>query len=464
MAFSDFWQPRSLKRLVLVAFLLLLTPLGFILYKTTDVLDTQLSLSYQQTQIALELSQQSSMLERYAEDITRTTNQYRILESETLEERLSDQITNFLNALKVQTFISEGDVAVDRLQTLLTTLESDPMAAPVDDLSVLTRELGERNHEKLNERFQELQDKYSLTRKALWLQTGGLVLATVVLIWIFSILISRPVAGLIERIKLIGQRKPLPKQPLKGPIEITQLASELHWLENELGKLEKSKSEFLRHISHELKTPLTTLREGSDLLEEEIPGPLTPQQAHVVSLIKKSSINLQRLIEQLLDYNQMQQAYIPVTQPVDLAALTRNAISAHQLLILEKKLTVTLPPTYPAIESDPTMIQRVLNNLISNAVYYTDANGQIGVGTKIDRDTLMLDVSNSGHPISEEDITRIFEPFYQGSKRRSGSLKGTGIGLSIARDAARSMKGDLDLIENNKGCIVFRLRIPLKPV
>ena len=464
MSFNAFWQPRSLKRLVMIAFILIITPLGFMLYKTSDVLEAQLQLSYLQTQNAIEMSQQGSILERSAEDIVRSANQYQIVQSDVLRDRLHEQIAAFKNLLAVQTFLAEKNSTLVKFTQVLDNVEQNPASEFIIELPLMSRELAELNVKEMGIRFSELQENAKMTRNALWIQTALLVLTTLILMLVLSTLISKPIAGLINRIIAIGRREPLPSTPLKGPSEIMQLDEQLQWLDKHLTELEAVKGQFIQHISHELKTPLTTIREGADLLEEQVPGPLNNRQTHVVSLIRNSSINLQSLIEQLLDYNQLQQSYTLRKDQVNIQKLIMSALSSLQLLITEKSLTLTVPESSPIIEVDQSMLQRVVNNLISNAVYYTDKSGQISIGTKTNKDNLIIDVSNSGTPIPEQDTQRIFEPFFQGSKRRTGSMKGTGIGLSIAKEAAHAMSGDLTLIENSKGCIVFRLRIPLEPV
>jgi len=127
MSFNAFWQPRSLKRLVMIAFILIITPIGFMLYKTSDVLEAQLQLSYLQTQNAIEMSQQGSLLERSAEDIVRSANQYQIVQSDTLRERLNEQINAFRNLLAVQTFLTEKNTTLVKFTQILNNIENDSL-------------------------------------------------------------------------------------------------------------------------------------------------------------------------------------------------------------------------------------------------------------------------------------------------------------------------------------------------
>ncbi|QEQ97274.1 sensor histidine kinase [Neptunomonas concharum] len=456
------WRPNSLRHLVFIAFTLIITPIGFMLYKTSIVLEQQLQQSYNQTQTALELNQQNNTLERLAEDIVRSASQYRIVKQEAIATRLLEQVEAYQNQLAVQMFISEQNTQKAKLISIISQLRETPLSEEINTLPMLTRELAETSHQKMIGELQSLQKQAGETRQALWLQTALLVMTTLGLMLFFSSVITRPIAELIRRIKSIGRREQLTYQTLRGPGEIVELDKQLLWLDNHLSELEQHKGLFIQHISHELKTPLTTLREGADLLAEEVPGPLNDRQHHVVGLLQSSSINLQKLIEQLLDYNRLQQPNVLKPQRVDLKKLISEAIGPLQLVISEKEINLKLPDKYPVIEQDIDMLKRVINNLISNAIYYTDKSGFITVATQSQGRSLIVDVENSGTPISAEDAERIFEPFYQGGKKRQGPLKGTGIGLSIAHEATKAMHGKLTLLTNKEGHIVFRLTLPLE--
>lgn len=455
------WQPRSLRQLVFIAFFLIISPIGFMLYKTSNVLENQLRQSYLQTQMALELSQQNNRLERLAEDIVRSATQFRIVKLPNIKERLNEQIENFNNQLAIQMFLTEQSQHKQSFDTLFLAIQTDPLNESINTLPQLTRTQAEASYHKMETELSDLQEQARLTRQALWLQTGLLVLATLILMLFFSSAITKPIAELITRIQAIGRREDLPVAPIRGPMEIVTLNNKILWLNQHLLQLEQLKREFIQHISHELKTPLTTLREGADLLAEEVPGKLNKQQQHVVSLIQRSSINLQTLIEQLLDYNRLQQSHPLQLQRVDIKKAIMEAVTPLQLLISEKSIQVTLPNTSRIIDSDSAMLHRILGNLVSNAIHYSDKRGHVIIDFHVTEKHLIIDVENNGLAIPIEETEKIFEPFYQGKKRRSGPLKGTGIGLSIAMEASKAMHGKLTLHTNTDDKIVFRLCLPL---
>src|SRR5437773_165813 len=114
--------------------------------------------------------------------------------------------------------------------------------------------------------------------------------------------ISRPIAEIDAAIRQLGGADFSRPIAVRGPADLRYLGRRLDWLRRRLDEFETQKNRFLRHVSHELKTPLTALREGAELLHDQVAGPLTPTQAQVVSIMRDNSVKLQRLIEELLDY------------------------------------------------------------------------------------------------------------------------------------------------------------------
>lgn len=460
MTFAHF-APRSLNQLVFLAFILVITPIGFMFYHTSMVLEELLQDSHTQTKTALELSQRNHRIGQKAEDIVRTANQFRITSSPDLQERLHTQLVDFTKLTHQHPLLLSQASLNKQLTGLISELEQQANSDRLPELLSLSKAISSLSLQRMSNELANLEEQAKEARNKLWLQAILLILATLILVLFFAAAITRPIALLIKKIKAVGQRSELPATPLKGPGEIKQLNDQINWLDKHLTELEQTKGLFIRHISHELKTPLTTMREGVDLLAEEIPGPLNDKQHHVVELMQKSSLNLQHLIEQLLDYNRLQMPQALSNEPVDLDQMIAKAISSLQLSISEKSLDIILPRETPAFSADSAMLSKVLNNLISNAIHYTGEQGRVLIGTNLQENRLTLDVENSGHAIPEADVTRIFEPFFQ-SQQRTGPLKGSGIGLSIAQEASKVMKGDLILAENTEGKVVFRLTIPVQ--
>ena len=122
----------------------------------------------------------------------------------------------------------------------------------------------------------------------------------------FTILIARPIRQIDAAIRRLGQADFSVPVQVGGPEDLQQLGERLDWMRQRLADLEQQKNRFLRQMSHELKTPLTALREGAELLSEEVVGKLTPEQREIAEILRHNSIELQKLIEDLLSYGASQ--------------------------------------------------------------------------------------------------------------------------------------------------------------
>ncbi|MDN5680596.1 MAG: ATP-binding protein, partial [Ewingella sp.] len=111
--------------------------------------------------------------------------------------------------------------------------------------------------------------------------------------------------------------------------------------------------------------------------------------------------------------------------------------------------------------AEQTLLMRVLDNLYSNAVLYGAESGTIWVRSRQSQNQVIIDVANTGNIIPEAEKTMIFEPFYQGSQQRKGAVKGSGLGLSIAQDCIRRMRGELRLVTIDHADVCFRIELPL---
>ncbi|NLC22685.1 MAG: HAMP domain-containing histidine kinase, partial [Halomonadaceae bacterium] len=207
-----------------------------------------------------------------------------------------------------------------------------------------------------------------------------------------------------------------------------------------------------------------SVREGSALLADGVAGEVTPRQREILSLIDASGHELQRLIEQLLDYNLLQHNQRIHLELVDLATLVKTILAKHRLALEQKRMRITAFDGPVEWVVDRTAVGRILDNLVSNAIAYGEDEGELMIRVHAGREQLFLDVANTGEPINELDRPRLFEPFYQGRTRRKGPLKGSGIGLSVAADCARIQDGSLALVEDKEFAVCLRLTLPRRAI
>ncbi|MDX1735467.1 MAG: HAMP domain-containing sensor histidine kinase, partial [Halioglobus sp.] len=286
-----------------------------------------------------------------------------------------------------------------------------------------------------------------------------LAAATLALLLFLAYWINKPVRDLTKEIHQLGTSGLSHPIEISGPVELQALGSELEWLRQGLHESELQKEQFLRHISHELKTPLSSLREGADLLADQVTGHLSQQQLEIVDIVRQNGIELQRLIENLIDYNRLPSQDLNF-EKFELESLWQEILSSYSLTMDKKSLWLAMEGDVDTWTADRDKLRTSLDNLISNAVNYTPNGGSIDIAWRSEDATLVIDVANSGDPIPAEDAERVFEPFFQSAAKRSGPIKGSGIGLSVARECIEAQGGKLSLARHGYLPVCFRLVCP----
>lgn len=459
------WRTRSLLQLVVLAFILVVMPLGVLIYQATDSMVTLSRLGREQAQQALEFLGRGQQLKSLSEDLVRSSRQYVVVQKPEILKRFNSQLEQFSELLQVHAFLIDSNTISELLELTRDLKQRKPNKKGVDQvikLVALTSTLYDDTRQRLEQRLESLNARAQHQQNLLWLQAGLLILMSSVLILFFSIRITTPVKHLQKRIQALGYGQNSLGISFSGPREFIALNQQLDWLEEHLQLLEQEKQAFLRHMSHELKTPLTTLREGTDLLAEELAGPLNDSQQEILQLMQQNGLALQSLIEQLLDYNRLQHSGEPEYSITPIGPIIKEALAAHQLLLQQKEISVALPENEVECRVDKGLLLRTLSNLISNAAVYGNQAGALTVDIADSKELLMIEVTNTGPIIPTEDLDKLFDPFYQGQNRRQGSIKGSGIGLSIAREAVRAQDGDLILNKNNNGVVSFIITLPKK--
>ncbi len=277
--------------------------------------------------------------------------------------------------------------------------------------------------------------------------------------------IARPIGEIDAAIRQLGGADFSRPISVRGPEDLRYLGRRLDWLRRRLDEFETQKNRFLRHVSHELKTPLTALREGAELLHDEVAGPLTPVQRQVVGIMRDNSVKLQRLIEELLDYQRALHAAASLEmKTVVLDALVTEAVRAHQLAAAAKGLRFVLDAQSATLDADPEKLRSIVDNLISNAVKFTPTGGTISVKARVLGGEAVIEVVDSGPGIPAEERESIFNLFFRGRGKVEGGeggrlVKSSGLGLAIARELVEAHGGQIAVVADGTGGH-FRVTLP----
>jgi two-component system sensor histidine kinase GlrK len=216
----------------------------------------------------------------------------------------------------------------------------------------------------------------------------------------------------------------------------------------------------LAHISHELKTPLSSIKEGAGLLKDGLVGPLSDNQAEVVGILDSNCNKLQKLIQNILDFNMAQAKEVPLDiQDIRMDALLVDVAEDHRNALLARNINLTTELLPVSVNGNLKQLKTVVDNLLANAVKFTPDNGEIGIFMKKKANTLHLVVEDTGPGISEEDRSQIFLPFFQGGQKNRSVVKGSGLGLAVSKEYIQNCGGTLRLLPSDHGAR-FEVTLP----
>lgn len=284
-------------------------------------------------------------------------------------------------------------------------------------------------------------------------------LLTFVLLWSIRHLLSRLISHFEVAVLRLGKGDLQHSIALDGPNDLRWLGRWLEWLRRRLLSLENARTQVLRHVSHELKTPLAAMNEGAALLEEEIAGPLTPEQRRIVGIIQNNAHRLQDLIEGLLQLQRAGHAAERIGyQTLRYDQLIRQVLDTCELLAAERGISFSCVLPEVEIMAGREALMTIVHNLLSNAIKFSPNQGQITVTLCSDDENAILDVIDQGCGVASEDASAIFEPFFRAATSRD--IPGVGLGLAITREFVLAHRGELQLVPTPCGAH-FRVSLPL---
>lgn len=235
--------------------------------------------------------------------------------------------------------------------------------------------------------------------------------------------------------------------------ELKLLYRELQKRVQELTQANRAKNEFLSIVSHELRTPLTSLTGFLCVLLEEEAGPLNDNQRKFLNITKQSAVRLNVLISDLLDISRIESGRLNLNMgPASLADILQKSAEGLRGPAENKQITlaVTCPSALPEIWGDPMRLQQVVDNLISNAIKFTDRGGRVDVSVIEKGDFLQVSVTDTGPGLDTAEQQRVFDMFYQADTSARRPAGGAGLGLAIARGIVSMHRGQL-WVESEKG-------------
>jgi two-component system sensor histidine kinase GlrK len=397
----------------------------------------------------------ADLLEVYA----RNTDRLRITANELMRLPLEDE-----SRADVRLLLAE----INRLQQELKQAapNSAQMSALINafpHVSDLASKVSNHINAQIDRELTTLQLATQRAQQDLFWETLLLVPMTLAVVGLFTFLFGRPIRAIDRAISELGRGTFSRPISVQGPADLERLATQLEWLRVRLLDLAQEKNRFLRHMSHELKTPLANIREGTELLMDGAVGELQSAQREVTAILRENGMKLQRLIENLLSFSAWQAKSVGLEiSEFKLRPLIKTVLENQQLTLVAQRVRLDVQVEDLTPMADRAKVRLILDNLLSNAIKFTPRGGTISIHARGQRDQLLLDVMDSGPGIPEDERNRIFEAFYQGKTPQGGHVKGTGIGLSVVTEFVNAHGGSIEILEAKAGGAHFRVRLPLR--
>ncbi len=278
----------------------------------------------------------------------------------------------------------------------------------------------------------------------------------------FIVLITRPIRRLDQAVSGLGDGDLETPIAVSGPRDIASVGERLEWLRTRLNALEAAKLHFLRQLSHELKTPLTAIREGAELLQEDLGHALAAEQEEIVQIVRDNSLRLQRLIEDLLKFSLAEgQAGAGMAQAVPLVAIIEELLQSYKPSLRSQSLRLDLRMDPVNVWGHRDRLRTICDNLLSNAVKFSPPGSTIHIRLFAEGANATLEVEDEGPGVPVTEREKIFDIMYQGSASSSGKVEGSGLGLAIAKEYVLSYGGSLELLVKESSGACFRVVLPL---
>ncbi|MFT6591635.1 MAG: two-component system sensor histidine kinase GlrK [Rhodoferax sp.] len=463
----------SFRQLLIAAFLLIAALLAAASLRALFTLEQLTLQSRDSATRALDLGAAGQSLSERSVAMERSARQAVVLSDRLLRQRFEESANDVRAVL-----IGLATQGVDRvqlnewrahLQVINSLLLGSPETVGERDRLVTLefRELGRVNaviakqiRQAIEAQNRSLLDILESRRWRLTQQVSAAIVLAVLLALSFGIWLTRPLGRLEKAIIGLGENRLNEAIVIDGPADLQMVGQRLEWLRLRLVELDADKARFLRHISHELKTPLASLREGVSLLEDGVAGELSPNQREIAQILRQNTSLLQSQIEDLLRFNAAAfKARQLHREKTDLLQLIEAQVDAQQLQWRVRELQVSVEGVVAQMDVDRDKLGTVIANLLSNAIRFSPLQGKIQIHLSQAIGCVRIDLHDEGPGIALADQTRIFEPFYRGERQPVEVLRGSGIGLSIVNEYMAAHGGRVQFLPDDAGAH-FRIELP----
>lgn len=330
----------------------------------------------------------------------------------------------------------EEAVFVDKNEPYLQYIYQGKKEKLIDGILLELRNLKLFTERETYEKIEGLGKSVSKANQIAIVIVAGCILLGIVTAVVMTRSITIPLSFMRKKTRQIAGGDFECGLDLSSPPEIGDLARDFNLMCDKLKRTDKMKSDFFALMAHELRTPLASIREGTNLLLNNRGEAFREKQSEVLRIIAEESSRLTDLVNSLLDLSKMEAGMLALRrEKYDIGYLVRKAVSGMQPLAMTKNVSIKVeaPQDLPPVDVDEERMLQALRNLIGNAVKFTPPGGHITISAGTAEGSVKVSIADTGPGIPKEDLKAIFDKFQQSAMTSYSKIKGTGLGLAIVK-------------------------------
>jgi two-component system sensor histidine kinase GlrK len=466
--YNQLLKKVSISKLTLLGFILVSLPLTVALLFSANKLSQLAEKSTNAIYHVAHLTQLNSKVSDKLVIIERHASQYLVLNNRALLTHFNEQQADLdktieqslihLQDLPLVVLLKELSVASEAIKQQLNTsspvnLTLEKLQQEFTTLLTLKQKIKARSNTVINAQAKSIDIAAEKINQNIFNSLYTIPITLLIAV-IFILLITKPLQLLIRKINHLEQGNFNQAIDVKGTIEVEEIAQALEMMRKRLHALELQKSSFIRHISHELKTPLAAIREGTELIYDKSVGPLNDDQQEICGILKMSVNRLQRLIEDLLDFNiVLDSTSLQDAENIKLSLMITQALELRKLDIKRKNLLIDCQYGEISLNTNVKQLSVVLDNILSNAIKYSPQNGTIVIYVH-NNPELTINIVDQGPCIPTGKLAKVFDAFYQGPLPEGSQIKGSGLGLTIVKELIMRLNGTIAITNIQEGSVI----------
>jgi signal transduction histidine kinase len=275
----------------------------------------------------------------------------------------------------------------------------------------------------------------------------------------YSTRLVRPITAMTETVQAMRGGDRDARTGFQGDDEISVLGKTFDEMADAIEADRQLERRLTADVAHELRTPLQAIQATVEAMQDGV----LPADEERLGIVRDETVRLGKLADAILELTRLERGSSAFEMDrIDLAGPVRSAVDAHQALVEAKDLSLdTDLRSGIEVIGDPDRLQQAVGNLLGNAVRYTPAGGSVSVSAYVSNGCAMIEVTDTGVGIAEEDLLHVFSRFWRADDARASSTGGLGIGLAVTKEIVERHRGAVMVERRPEGGTLFRIRLPL---